>query len=277
MRKILLFALLLSGTLAQAQTAESVLREMLTACDRVQTLQFTMSKKERMVGKMSEATNFIKYRRSPFSAYMKAKVPDSGLELLFVKGWNDNKAYINPGGFPYVNVSLSPFSSRMRADGHFTVYDIGFETLNSNLHAGLKTIGDKISDYYTLEAGVTFNGRACEKLVMEHKDYKWIKYTAPKDILLTTLAREMNLGAYAIKARNGLAEFGTIKAGTTILIPSAFVKKLILYVDKTNHLPIMQEMHDDKGFFSRYEFRDLILNPKFEAIDFSPENKAYKF
>jgi outer membrane lipoprotein-sorting protein len=276
MRKILFFAFFLNALFAKAQTAQSVLEEMLTACDHVQSLQFTMSKKERMAAK-SEATNFVKYKKAPFSVYLKSKIPDSGMEILFVKGWNNNKAFINPGGFPYVNVSLSPFANRMRTDGHFTLYDIGFETLTSNLRNGLKEINGKVSEYYTLDGTVNFNGRICDKLIMENKTYKWIKYTAAKDILLTSLAMEKHLSAYSIKERNNLSDFGTIKAGTTLLIPSTFIKKVILYVDKTTRLPIMQEMHDDKGFFAHYEFRDLLLNPKFEAIDFSRENKTYKF
>lgn len=277
MRKTLFFAFFLNALFAKAQTAESVLNEMLAGCDRVQSLQFTMSKKERMAAKMSEATNFVKYKKSPFSVYLKSKIPDSGMEILFVKGWNGNKAFINPGGFPYINVSLSPFASRMRTDGHFTLYDIGFETLTSNLRSGLKEINGKVSEYYTLNGTVNFDGRVCDKLTMENKTYTWIKYTAPKDILLTSIAMEKHLSAYAIKERNNLGDFGTIKAGTTLLIPSTFIKKVILYVDKTTRLPIMQEMYDDKGFFSRYEFRDLVLNPKFEALDFSTENKNYKF
>jgi outer membrane lipoprotein-sorting protein len=269
--------LTLSSLFAQAQTAQTVLDDMLAACDRVQTLIFTISKKERMVGRMSEGSSDVKYRKTPFSTYFKSKVPDNGLEVIFVKGWNDNKAFINPGGFPYINVSLSPLSSRMRADGHFTVYDLGFETLTKNLRYSLQKTGGKTANDYTLDGTVVFQGRTCDKLVLEHKNYAWSKYTVPKNIDLHALATEMRLSAYAIKERNNLTDWGTLKAGTVITIPTTFIKKLILYIDKTTHLPLVQEMYDDKGFFARYEFTNVQLNPKLDPMDFNHENKAYNF
>ena len=219
----------------------------------------------------------MKYRKANFAAYIKETIPNTGMEILFMKGWNDNKAYINPNGFPYVNVSLAPFSERMRQNGHFTIYDIGFETIVVNLRYGLKQMTGKINDFYRIDGTVVWDGRTCYKLVLNNPEYKWNKYTVPKDITLTSLARDMHLGAYSIKERNNLSSYSTIKAGTTILIPSAFVKKLTLYIDKTNNLPLMQEIHDDKGFFSRYEFNDFILNPKFSAADFSTTNPVYHF
>ena len=273
---LLIFAATTSSLFAQAQTPQSVLDEMLGACDHVQTMIFTIAKKERMAGKTTEGSSDVKYRKTPFSTYFKSKVPDNGLEVIFVKGWNDNKAFINPGGFPYINVSLSPLSSRMRADGHFTVYDLGFETLTKNLRYSLQKTGGKTGNDYTLDGTVTFQGRVCDKLVLEHKNYAWSKYTVPKNIDLHTLATEKSLSAYALKERNNL-DWGTIKAGTVIMMPTTFIKKLILYVDKINRLPLVQEMYDDKGFFARYEFQNVQLNPKLDPMDFNHENKSYNF
>lgn len=264
--------------LAQPQSpARRSFQAMMTACENVQTLSFKMFKYERIDGRFTEATTQIKYRRSPYSVYIFTASPNYGREILFNKGQNKDEALINPGGFPYVTVSLSPYGTMMRSDNHFTIFDVGFETLAANLRHSLVALSSKFDEVYKLEGNLTWKGYTCEKLVLSNDDYKWINYTVPKAITLETLARGLHLGAYGIKERNHLSGYGLLKAGTVLQIPSTFVKKLILYLDKKTYLPVYQELHDDNGKFAAYEFQDLHVNPTLSNTDFSRDNPAYHF
>ncbi len=266
----------LSAISAQSP-ARRCLDGMLAACAKIQTLTFKMVKNERMDGKISEASSQMKYRKSPFSIYVYGLEPKKGVEILFNKGQNKNEAFVYPGGFPYVSLSLSPYGSLMRGDNHFTIYDIGFETLASNLRHSVTLLGNRFDDFFKLEGAVTWKGYTCDKLVLTDDDYKWISYTIPKTITLEVLARGLHLNTYSIKERNNLSNYGAIKAGTVLQIPTSFAKKVILYIDKATHLPVYQEIHDDRGKYSFYEFHDLKVNPTLTDEDFSKTNKNYNF
>jgi len=50
-----------------------------------------------------------------------------------------------------------------------------------------------------------------------------------------------------------------------------------LYIDKTNYLPVVQIIYDDKGLFGQYEYNSLIVNPVFAPDEFTSKFKDYKF
>jgi outer membrane lipoprotein-sorting protein len=269
---------MLSITSVSAQSAaRHSLDAMLAACTKVQTLTFKMLKTERIDGKTNEAISQIKYRKSPFSAYVYGVEPKKGIEILFNKGQNNNNAYVYPGGFPYVALSLSPYGNVMRGDNHFTIYDIGFETLAINLRHSVSVFGSRFDEFFKLEGAISWKEYSCEKLVLTDTDYKWVSYTVPKAITLEVLARGLHLNTFAIKERNNLSGYGSVKAGTVLQIPTSFAKKVVLYIDKATHLPVYQEIHDDKGKYSSYEFHELKVNAPLTDEDFSKTNKKYNF
>ncbi len=271
-----IFGINATEVLAQSAARKSI-DAMFAACNKVQTLTFKMLKYERMGAKTTEATTAIKYRKSPLSIYIYGFTPTKGIEILFNKGQNNNEAYVNPGGFPYVTLSLSPLGKLMRSDNHFTIYDVGFETLAANLRHTIAGLGARFDECFKLEGTVNWRAYNCEKLVLTNDDYRWINYTVPKTETLEVIAKGLHLSSYAIKERNNLSGFGSVKGGTVLQIPSAFAKKVVLYIDKITHLPVYQELNDDKGRFASYEFYDLKLNAALTNEDFSKDNKAYNF
>ena len=91
------------------------------------------------------------------------------------------------------------------------------------------------------------------------------------------IARKLNLSEYMILEKNKLSNYTSVKAGQTIKVPNMYAKKVVLYIDKINLMPIYQEVHDDQGMFEEYHYINLIVNPVLDADDFSKQNPEYKF
>ena len=199
------------------------------------------------------------------------------MEILFCKGQNADKAIINPNGFPYVNVSLSPYGNKMREGNHYTLYDVGFETLVSNLRHSVIMLGNRTDDFFKNEGTVTFDGRSCDKIVLRNPNFGWQNYTVTKATSLESLARSLYLGAHMIKEKNKLGGYGTLAAGTVLKIPTTFAKEVILYIDKKTRAPIYQEIRDNEGLYAKYEFTNLIINPTFAADEFATTHTGYHF
>jgi hypothetical protein len=274
---LLIFCFSAITNLAAQTSARKIMEEMFAACDRMQTLQFTMKRMERIDGKIDASTTLTKYRRAPFAVYLCNLTPHNGMEVLFNKGQNSEKAIINPNGFPYVNVSLSPYGNKMREGNHYTLYDVGFETLVSNLRHSVVILGSRTDDFFKNEGVVVFDGHQCDKIVLRNSSFAWQNYTVAKATSLESLARSLYLGSHMIKEKNKLADYGTLTAGTIIKIPTAFAKEVTLYIDKVTRAPIYQEIRDDAGVYAKYEFTNLIINPKFAADEFATTHTGYHF
>jgi outer membrane lipoprotein-sorting protein len=72
-------------------------------------------------------------------------------------------------------------------------------------------------------------------------------------------------------------DYFDISIGQKIIIPNDYAPKMILYIDKKLNLPLVIEVHDDKGFYERYEYRKLELNPIITDEEFTTEYKDYNF
>jgi outer membrane lipoprotein-sorting protein len=65
--------------------------------------------------------------------------------------------------------------------------------------------------------------------------------------------------------------------GKTLKVPSSYAKKSVLYIQKDTKIPVYQEMSDDKGLFEKYEYRDVVVNPKFADDEFTTSFSDYRF
>ena len=99
MKNILFSTFLLLACIAlKAQSIRSVLDKMYTAIGTSNLMAYDMTSSERIGAKMVVKNMSFKVQISPRKVYMKDK--DSGVELLYVSGWNNNMPFINPKGFP---------------------------------------------------------------------------------------------------------------------------------------------------------------------------------
>ena len=142
---LLAFAWMTTIGSAQGQTdPEKWLKEAEDAYGKVTNYTAIFHKQQRVDGKLLEAeTIFIKFRR-PFSLYMSwIAAPYKGSELLYVEGWNDNRARVHRGGWlQFITRNLDPKSSRLMAGNlrPFTDTGIGYlvKTLAVNVRKAIK-------------------------------------------------------------------------------------------------------------------------------------------
>ena len=275
-----LLALFAFSTFAQVNNRK-LAEDMLAKMAMVKTLKYRMYKKERLNGKYRESDMQIKYQKSPFACYMYMYSPDAGVEVLYKEGVNSGKAYVNPNKklVSFIDFDFDPMGKTLRKDEHHTLFENGFEYMRGILKAVMRVADeeDKYDEYCVVEGEVNFKGRQCHKVLLQYPKFAWKDYTVQSGEDLVKIARNLNLSEYMILEKNKLSNYTSVKAGQTIKVPNMYAKKVVLYIDKINLMPIYQEVHDDQGMFEEYHYINLIVNPVLDADDFSKQNPEYKF
>ena len=92
------------------------------------------------------------------------------------------------------------------------------------------------------------------------------------------IATERMVSEYMIvQVNDDIDNYYDVKEGQVIKIPILYAKRTVLYIDKVKHLPIKQEMSDDKGLFERYSMTNLKVNPTIAPEEFQEDYKDYDF
>jgi len=262
--------------LTQAQTAESLVNQMLSALDAGKTYEYTMVQEERIDGKIHKNKIFTKIQEIPKKVFIdNVEGANEGVQVLYVSGERDNKALVNK----MFGIKLSPFNSLIRKNQHHTILESGFGLLIGSIRDAKKRAQaqNAFDQVFQLAGSVTFDGKSCYKLILTDPTFTYESYTIQDGESLYSIAMKKKVCEQLIVEKNGLGGFGSGKSGQTIQIPSSYAKKTILYIDKSNMHPIYQEMYDEKGMFEKYTFYDLKVNPSFTSKDFSEDNSAYDF
>jgi len=125
--------------------AEEWLREAEAAYDRVTSYTAVFHKQQRVAGKLlPEETILLKCRRTPFSLYMRwIRAPYKGSELLYVAGWNEDRARAHRGGIlRFITFNLDPRHPGLMVDNlrPVTSTGIGFllESVATNMRKAAK-------------------------------------------------------------------------------------------------------------------------------------------
>ncbi|MEM7105105.1 MAG: DUF1571 domain-containing protein [Bacteroidota bacterium] len=265
-----------ANTFPKGKDARSIVNEMTTAIANTNTLSFTMEMEERINGKFVQSKVSVKLQVEPQKIYIYSWYPNKGAEILYTPS-KSSKALVNPNGFPFFNVSFSPFNAQMRKNKHHTILSMGFEMLGNMINEVVESGDIPFDEYFQYGGDVDHNGKSCYKIVLNDADFGYQPYALTQDETLYNLANRMQISEYLIKEKNGISGYGRVKKGTTLLLPTSYAKKTELYVDKSSMLPIVQIMHDEKGIFERYEYSEVLLNPEFNDQTFSKDNPDYGF
>lgn len=288
MKRIFLpLALVIIATVAiswqQEMTSKQLVSNMLTEINKLKSLQYELKSWERMKdGHTQFSQAFTKLRTKPFQLYILSKAePNEGVEILYNQSLFGEKVAVNPGAW-LPNVKMDPFSNRMRKGQHHAVMNSGFHFLHGVVSKAVaraeKEAGDKFTEVFKYDGDVTWEGKACYKLVIEDPTFKYVDYTVKEGETIQSIAdRDAICGYLLIDKNPGVNDFDELKAGMVIKKPTSYAKKTVIYLDKSNSLPIVQIMFDDKGQFEKYEFHDLVVNPTFKDIEFTKDFDGYDF
>lgn len=262
-----------------AQDAVAIIDKMRASIRSMNQSTFDLRSKERFGSKYVYKKMRFHMQERPKKVYMKDM--EKGVELLYVDGWNKNKGYINPNGFPWINLSLSVFDSKVVSENHHTIHDAGLGFVNVLLDGFESTVvkaGKSRNTLYSYQGEVTFNNRPCYKIyIMPPVEFKYRSYTTTRDQNLLQLSRRVVASDYLIKEKNNVSYSRTIRKGTTLSIPSAYAKKVIVYIDKQSYMPVVQMLYDERGLFEKYEYTNIKRNPKFSSKEFTTDCESYGF
>ena len=275
---VLLLSLCLSKqSFAQKSTltAKEVVFKMVKSIHDLERLKYSLKIIERGKKGFNHYESSVKLNRKPRKIYLYIK----GIELLWVQGWNNNKAYVKPNSFPYVNLSLDPLGYLMRQDQHHTLNEMGVDYFASIIeYIALKKM-DQFDTYFKLEGEERINNRPCYKIIIDNKDFAYENYTVGDNESITSIARKLHISEYMILEVNPKLNdyFHILKKGQVLKVPNAYAKHVTLYIDQLYFLPIGIRILDDKGLFEQYDYHFLQVNPKIDDAEFTKTYKDYKF
>jgi hypothetical protein len=251
---------------------------MISAIKSTQTASFNMKLHERIKGNFKDNEYIVKVQSNPYKLYLYSINPNPGTCALLVKGENNDKALIHPNSFPYFNLSLSPYNSLVHKDHHFSMWEVGFRYIGTLLEAYLKKDSTDLYKSFSLGADVVYKNDACYQFIISRPEFAFVHYTVLPGENVIDIGKNFLINDNMILENNKqVSGFYDVKPGQIILVPTVFAKKIIFYIDKDSFLPLVQEMYDDKGLYSKIEFSSLVRNPKFAADEFTRKKKEYGF
>jgi hypothetical protein len=260
---------------APALGAKDVIFKMIKSIDELERLKYSLKIIERGKKGFNYYESSVKLSRKPRKIYLYIK----GIELLWVSGWNNNKAYVKPNSFPYVNLSLDPLGYLMRQDQHHTLNEMGVDYFGGLIeYMALKNL-PKFDTYFKFEGEERINNRPCYKIVIDNKDFAYENYTVGENESITSIARKLHISEYMILLVNPKFKdyFDILKKGQVIVVPNAYAKHVTLFIDQLYFLPISIKILDDKGLYEQYDYHFLQVNPKIDDAEFTKKYKDYKF
>ena len=263
---------------AQPLTARILFDKMLHSIDNTKTYSFNYRITERLKEQYKTSEYIIHMNSKPVKIFAYVITPNPGARVLFIPGENNDKIYIKPNKFPYINLNLSPQNKLMRRSHYFTMNEVGFNYLKDLLSAYFNRDSVTFMKWMRMGNETTFKCTNCYTLILENNSFAYVNYYAQQGETISFIAKKLHLNDKSILLKNphisGYEE--SLPAGI-IKVPNTFAKKIVLYLDKNSHLPIVQEMYDDKGMFARIEMTSVVQNAKFDADEFTRTKKEYGF
>lgn len=255
-------------------SSRDIINNMLAGIDKVKTMQYTLKGWERVGTTDNYSEVDTKLNVSPFKVYIYSKAkPNDGVQIIYNQAAYGDKAHVNPGAW-LPNVNLDPYGSKMRKGQHHTILNSGFMFLSKIIKAAIlkadKEAAGEFEKHFVYEGDVTWSGKKCYKVVIDDPTFKYENYTVKAGETVDVIAKNRNICGFLIVDKNSdVDDFADVKAGQVIKVPSTYAKKTVLYIDQSNNLPVVQIMYDEVGQFERYEFHNIVANPKFAESTFT--------
>jgi len=246
---------------------------MTAAIDNLKTLRCSIKAQERIGTGYQFNQTALKLAYNPQRVYMRNK---KGIEVLWVKGQNDNDAWVYPNSFPYVTLSLDPNGTLMRRNQHHTVLDAGYGVVADIVH------GSPLRQDHSFERSFRYTGdtivqnRPCYMLTSDFSQFRYVTYKAVKGDTPARVADRFGCGEFRVLERNGLTPGQVIEEGKVLQVPNAYGRHTVLCVDQKLMLPLIVRVRDDKGLFEQFEFNDVTANQPIAPAEFTKDFKGYK-
>lgn len=260
------------------ESGYSIAKRMFEKTSSINSLTYTITKQERIKGKMTKQVSFTKMIKEPFKVYLRQQYPKAGTEILYVEGKNNNKALINPNGFPWINLKLNPREGIMRNNQHHTLFQSGFDHVVSILEFLSKKYNSEIENLVINNGIINYKNRDCYSISLSNPYFEYIDYTVSGNETVIDIATRYKLSAHMIlEINNSIKDYDDIVAGQVIKIPNDYSPKMLLYVDKDKLIPVRMDIYDDKGLYEKYEYSEVKINPNIASEEFAQDYPEYGF
>lgn len=229
--------------------------------------------RERIGNKAEPDFTKMKITFNPYRVYLKNR---KGVEVLYVTGQNNNEAWVYPGAFPYITLSLDPLGTLMRKGQHHTALQAGFGMIADLLNGPDGRADNVYTRSFRYAGDSTAQGRPCHILRSDYPQFRYVAYRAGKNETIASVADRFGCGEYRIAERNSLAIDSKLAEGQVVQVPNAYGRRVIVLVDPKNYLPASVTVYDDRGLYEQYNFLDVVANQPIPLAEFSKGYKGYK-
>ena len=247
---------------------------MFDSINNIQTLRTKIYALERLEDGYVTAESEIKVQVKPRKLYFIN--PKKKLEILY-NAELSHKATVKPHVFPYLTVNLEPTGNMMRKNQHYTINELGFEFIAKSIALTISQDKEALANF-KYHGKVSKNGYLCHLIDYENKNYQYKKYVVGSKETASTISAKLCVNDYLLRYKNNLLnDFGYLKKGSVLTVPSQFCKKAVIYIDEKLMLPVSITLSDDAGVFESYEFSAIQINMPFRKNEFALNNKEYGF
>ncbi|PLX20709.1 MAG: hypothetical protein C0599_08690 [Salinivirgaceae bacterium] len=263
----------------QSQSIDQAAIDLLTQVDSSLSnsngLKFKMAIYARMKGNDYNQEALFKIQRSPLKVYYRQFI-DNNIELLYDETKDKEKAIINPDGFPYTNLQLSPYSSLILKRQHHNVFEADPLFTIDQLK---RMFDDCLPDKCSITISDTLvDNKPYKVLQYFNPHYKIQKVKVEEDIHILDFARKLGVNFYSIVCFNeDFDSSSEFDKGEILKVPSSYAKKILLIVNPSNNQVFEIQVFDGKGLFEKMRYLWFKKDVEFEEIDFQKENPEYNF
>ena len=254
-------------------TTEQLTSRMTKAIEGLTYLRCNVKAQERLGTQIRTANSAMKISFNPFRVYIKN--PD-GVELLWVKGQNDGDAWVYPGSFPYVTLSLDPKGAVMRRNQHHTTFQAGFGTIADLLQTSATRQDNGYVRSFRYVGDTTLQSRTCHILRSDFPQFRYVAHKVSKNETIASIADKFGCGEFRIMERNKLSVGDKLAEGSTLQVPNAYGRRVILCIDPKTYLPTVVQVNDDRGMYEKFEFSNVVPNQPIPLEEFTKGYKGYK-
>lgn len=255
------------------QSAVDLLLKIDSSLQKTDGLMFKAEIYARLKGNDYNQKADFKIQRKPLKIYYRQYLGNN-IELLYDETKNKEKALVNPDGFPFANLNLSPYSSLILKRQHHNVFEA--DPLYT-LEQILKMVEDcKTNECVIKLSDTILNHRKLKVFWYENLNYEITEIRPKEDIDLLDLAKKLGLNFYSIASLNkGFDSDTEIDEGETVRIPSSYAKEIVLFIDQDQIFEV--QVYDKKGLFEKMKYIWFKKDVQFKSLDFSKENPDYNF
>lgn len=257
----------------------TLVKKMLVACDAVKSATFVLKSIEKgKDNKINSSEMIIKMQFNPQKIYLYMIRPHAGAECLWRNGEASNRVLVNPNGFPYINLKLGLYNSLLRQDSHHLICDLGFDYLTSMTKYYMNKMGDSFFKYMKITDTLQWDHRICYELTFDYTPFQFLDYTMKLNETMTSISNEFHISDFVLLKHNPkISDYDVSKPGQVIKVPNFYNRKIVLYIDQYNFLPLVQITFDENGLLEKYEMTSFILNPDLKPEEFTSSYSSYGF